>query len=384
MHPSASSVMHTLRQSSRYLLAAAIVAAISAISWILRQYGPGIPPMLLFIGILISARNGGLGPGLTATLLSTLALNYFFSDPPFTLAASPQEFCDLAAFTIAAVITSKLVADLEEANVTLAKLQSDLERHVTERTAELTRANEQLKDEIEARREAEKALARSNEELERFAYVVSHEFQHPLRTVAMSAGEMRARIRNAPAEESERRLSEIEATVKRMDSFASGLLSYSRLSNQRMRAADPVSMEGALQWAIANLRPVIEESGAKITHGPLPSVTGDQAQLAHVFQNLLSNAIKYRSEKPPEVDVSAHQSNGDYVFAVRDNGAGIPEEHRERIFQMFTRLHGGAACPGNGIGLAMCQKIIQKHGGRIWVDSSPGSGSTFYFTIPQS
>lgn len=384
MHPSASSVMHTLRQSSRYLLAAAIVAAISAISWILRQYGPGIPPMLLFIGILISARNGGLGPGLTATLLSTLALNYFFSDPPFTLAASPQEFCGLAAFTIAAVITSKLVADLEEANVTLAKLQSDLERHVTERTAELTRANEQLKDEIEARREAEKALARSNEELERFAYVVSHEFQHPLRTVAMSAGEMRARIRNAPAEESERRLSEIEATVKRMDSFASGLLSYSRLSNQRMRAADPVSMEGALQWAIANLRPVIEESGAKITHGPLPSVTGDQAQLAHVFQNLLSNAIKYRSEKPPEVDVSAHQSNGDYVFAVRDNGAGIPEEHRERIFQMFTRLHGGAACPGNGIGLAMCQKIIQKHGGRIWVDSSPGSGSTFYFTIPQS
>lgn len=376
--------MHTLRQSSRYLLAAAIVAAISAISWILRQYGPGIPPMLLFIGILISARNGGLGPGLTATLLSTLALNYFFSDPPFTLAASPQEFCDLAAFTIAAVITSKLVADLEEANVRLAKLQSDLERHVTERTAELTRANEQLKDEIEARREAEKALARSNEELERFAYVVSHEFQHPLRTVAMSAGEMRARIRNASPEESERRLSDIEATVERMDSFASGLLSYSRLSNQRMRAADPVSMEGALQWAIANLRPVIEESGAKITHGPLPSVTGDQAQLAHVFQNLLSNAIKYRSEKRPEVEVSAHQSNGDYVFAVRDNGAGIPEEHRERIFQMFTRLHGGAAYPGNGIGLAMCQKIVQKHGGRIWVDSSPGSGSTFYFTIPQS
>jgi light-regulated signal transduction histidine kinase (bacteriophytochrome) len=372
-----------MRQCRRYLLAAPIVAAISAISWVLRQYGPGIPPMLLFVGILISARNGGLGPGLAATLLSTLALNYFFSDPPFTLAASPQEFCDLAAFTIAAVITSKLVADLEEANVRLARLQSDLERHVAERTAELTRANEQLKDEIDARREAEKALARSNEELERFAYVVSHEFQYPLRTVAMSAGEIRGRIRSASPEESERRLAEIEATVKRMDSFASGLLSYSRLSNQRMRAADQVSMEGALQWAIANLRPVIEESGAKITHEPLPTVTGDQAQLAHVFQNLISNAIKYRSDKAPEVNVSAHQNNGFYVFAVRDNGAGIPEEHRERIFQMFTRLHGGAAHPGNGIGLAMCQKIIQKHGGRIWVDSSPGSGSTFYFTIPQ-
>lgn len=382
-HPSGSSRKQAIDRSLRYLLAAAIVAAIGVICWVLRRYGPGIPPMLLFVGILISARNGGLGPGLLATLLSTFALNYFFSDPPFTLAASPQEFCDLAAFTIAAVITSKLVADLEEANIRLAKLQSDLERHVAERTAELTRANDQLRDEIEARREAQKALARSNEELERFAYVVSHEFQHPLRAVALSAGEMRGRIRNASPEESERRLAEIEATVKRMDSFASGLLSYSRLANQRMRAADQVSLEGALQWAIANLRAAIEESGAKITHEPLPNVTGDQAQLAHVFQNLISNAIKYRSDKSPEVKVWARQSDGEYIVAVRDNGAGIPEKHRERIFEMFTRLHGGAAHPGNGIGLATCQKIIQKHGGRMWVESSPGGGSTFCFTIPQ-
>jgi light-regulated signal transduction histidine kinase (bacteriophytochrome) len=339
--------------------------------------------MLLFVSILATARTVGLGPSLLATLLSILALNYFFNDPPFTLAASAEEFCDLAAFSIAAVITSALVSDLEQANVRLTKLQANLENHVTTRTAELSRTNEHLRNEIDARREAEKSLERSNEELERFAYAISHEFQHPLRTIATNVTEIRQHLYSASLDDCARLLSDIDATTKRMASFASGLLSYSRVGNQRMKVLDEVSMEGALRWAIANLRPAIDECGATITREALPSVRGDQAQLAHVFQNLLSNAIKYRSEKAPVVNVSAAESGDEVVFAVQDNGTGIPEEYRDKIFQMFTRLHGGSDCPGNGIGLAMCRRIIQGHGGRIWVDSSVGSGSTFFFSLPQ-
>jgi signal transduction histidine kinase len=375
--------MSIVRLLAKYVLAAGFVAAIGAVSWILRTYGPGIPPMLLFVSILVTARTVGLGPSLLATLLSTLALNYFFNDPPFTLAASAEEFCDLAAFSIAAVITSALVSDLEEANVRLTKLQANLENHVTARTAELSQTNEQLRNEIDARREAEKSLARSNAELERFAYAISHEFQHPLRTIATNVSEIRQHLQSASIDDCARLLSDIDATTKRMASFASGLLSYSLAGDQRMKILDEVSMEGALQWAIANLRPTIDECGATITREALPSVRGDQAQLAHVFQNLLSNAIKYRSEKAPVVNVSAAESGGELVFAVRDNGAGIPEESRDKIFQMFTRLHGGSAYPGNGIGLAMCRRIIQGHGGRIWVESAVGRGSTFFFSLPQ-
>ena len=194
-------------------------------------------------------------------------------------------------------------------------------------------------------------------------------------------------LRRASLDDCARLLSNIDATTKRMASFASGLLSYSsysRAGDQRKKILDEVSMEGALQWAIANLRPAIDECGATIIREGLPNVRGDQAQLAHVFQNLLSNAIKYRSEEAPVVNVSAAESDGEIVFAVQDNGTGIPEEYRDKIFQMFTRLHDGSAFPGNGIGLAMCRRIIQGHGGRIWVDSSEGSGSTFFFSLPQA
>jgi len=379
--------MSIVRLFAKYALAAGFVAATVAASWILRTYGRGIPPMLLFVSILVTARTVGLGPSLLATLLSILALNYFFNDPPFTLAASAEEFCDLAAFSIAAVIMSTLVSDLERANVRLTRLQANLENHVTARTAELSETNEHLRNEIDARREAEKSLARSNEELERFAYAISHEFQHPLRTIATNVDEIQQHLQRASLDDCARLLSNIDATTKRMASFASGLLSYSsysRAGEQRMKILDEVSMEGALQWAIANLRPAIDECGATITREALPAVRGDQAQLAHVFQNLLSNAIKYRSEKAPVVNVSAAESDGEFVFAVQDNGAGIPEEYQDKIFQMFTRLHDGSAHPGNGIGLAMCRRIIQGYGGRIWVDSSIGRGSTFFFLLPQT
>jgi light-regulated signal transduction histidine kinase (bacteriophytochrome) len=134
--------------------------------------------------------------------------------------------------------------------------------------------------------------------------------------------------------------------------------------------------------AWAHLQLAIEESGAEVTAGPLPTVIGDEIQLVQVFQNLISNAIKFRSERPIRVQVGAERAEGEWQFWVRDNGIGIEPEYAERLFLLFQRLHRGKEYPGTGIGLAICKKIVERHGGRIWVESEPGKGSTFYFALP--
>jgi light-regulated signal transduction histidine kinase (bacteriophytochrome) len=145
---------------------------------------------------------------------------------------------------------------------------------------------------------------------------------------------------------------------------------------------EPVSAGEALNGALANLQVPIEQSGATVTSDPLPVVPADGAQLTHLFQNLIGNAIKFRAERPPEVHVGAERRDGEWRFAVRDNGIGIDPQYFERIFMIFQRLHTRSKYPGTGIGLAICQRIVERHGGRIWVESEPGRGSTFHFTLP--
>ena len=144
----------------------------------------------------------------------------------------------------------------------------------------------------------------------------------------------------------------------------------------------PTDLTEVLKDAEANLHQAIEESGAVITHDPLPVVSGDQVQLTQLFQNLLANALKFRSGAAPRIHVSAQAREEDWLLSVKDNGIGIAPEHQERIFAIFQRLHGRGEYPGTGIGLALCKKIVERHGGHIWVESAPGQGSTFYFNIP--
>ena len=171
--------------------------------------------------------------------------------------------------------------------------------------------------------------------------------------------------------------------AKRMRQLIDDLLSISRVSKQE-RPLEPIASEVSLNQALANLQEAASEVGAVVTHDPLPTVVADSAQLARLFENIIGNAIKYRSNKQPKIHVSAKRKNGDWLFLVRDNGIGIEPQYAERIFFLFKRLHNKSEYSGTGIGLTICKKIIDHHGGRIWVESELNEGSTLCFTIPET
>jgi light-regulated signal transduction histidine kinase (bacteriophytochrome) len=169
--------------------------------------------------------------------------------------------------------------------------------------------------------------------------------------------------------------------ANRMQTLINDLLAYSRVGT-RGKEFEPTDCTAVLNLALANLEAAIEESGAVVSHDSLPTVMADKWQIAQLLQNLIGNAIKYHGEAPPRVHVSAEQKENDWVFSVRDNGIGIDPQYAERIFVIFQRLHTRDEYPGTGIGLAICKKIVERHGGRVRVESRVGTGSTFYFTIP--
>ena len=168
-----------------------------------------------------------------------------------------------------------------------------------------------------------------------------------------------------------------------MQRLINDLLAYSRVDSMGKDLA-PTSCEAIFDRALANLKAMVEQSGAVVSRDVLPTVMADVSQMIQLFQNLIGNAIKFRGEEPPGVHVSAEKKENEWLFSVQDNGIGIDPEHSERVFMIFQRLHTEADYPGTGIGLSICKKIVERHGGRIWVDSEPGKGSTFYFTIPMT
>jgi len=338
---------------------------------------------LFFLVVLASSWRAGFGPGLFASVLSVLVLNYFSFDTRLGFGAGSEDFVELMVFSLVAAFTSNLVAQRRKTSNELASFNSELEHRVQNRTTELENANQQLQDEIEMRGRMQQELARSNNELEHFAHVISHDIRAPLRAITVSAADLKRHQNQSDAEAAEL-LNHIQLTAEHIEAFISGILSFARVNAHRAIAAEDVSMEATLHWALLNLKPAIEQSQASITYDRLPNVRGDQAQIAALLQNLISNAIQYRSTEPLRVHVSTRQTSGGCVFAITDNGIGIPPEFRESVFEMFTRLHYGREYPGSGLGLAICRKIVGHHGGRIWVESKPGSGSTFFFTLQQS
>ncbi len=225
------------------------------------------------------------------------------------------------------------------------------------------------------------ALARSNEELQQFAYVASHDLQEPLRTVASFCELLRRRYRGKLGPEADEFIDFAVDGARRMQSLIRDLLDLSRITT-RGRPFVAVDAGALLRETVRGLRTAVAEAGAEIEIGELPTVTGDPAQLEQLFANLLGNALKYRSERAPRITVTAEREGEGWRFCVGDNGIGIEEEFRERIFQIFQRLHTREEYGGNGIGLALCRKIANRHGGRIWVESRKGESSRFYVWLP--
>ncbi len=226
-----------------------------------------------------------------------------------------------------------------------------------------------------------KELKRSNEDLEQFASVASHDLQEPLRAVSGFLGVLDKKHADNLDADARQYIAYAVDGAERMHSLINDLLSYSRVGTKG-GSFNPIPMQEALEQARENVRFSIEESRATVTSDPLPTIFADKVQITQLLQNLIGNAIKFRGPKPPEIRILAKREEHQWVFGVRDNGIGIEPRYFEKIFLIFQRLHTNAQYKGTGIGLAICKRIVERHGGRIWVESKPGEGSTFHFTIP--
>jgi PAS domain S-box-containing protein len=248
--------------------------------------------------------------------------------------------------------------------------RDNTERHKAEGALEQTNADLAT---------ANAALKQRNTDLEQFAYAASHDLREPLRTIGV-VSELLAK--SVPKNQETQKLEAfVRSGVRQMEALIDGLLAYARATVPAETPNDPVSMQVVLENAVSNLQAAIDASGARITSTALPVVRGSEAQFTQVLQNLIGNAIKYRGPQSPELRLSAERENGSYVFHVRDNGIGFDSKHAPQLFGLFKRLHTNAKYPGTGIGLALCKRIIEMHGGRIWAESELGKGSTFSFTL---
>ncbi len=267
----------------------------------------------------------------------------------------------------------------------------------TESEKEIIRLKRQLSRERKARIQAEEIaehatrelyeknldLNRANRDLEQFAYIASHDLQEPLRMVSSFTQLLAKRYRGRLDKDADDFIAFAVDGARRMQGMINDLLAYSRVGRPNADIV-PVDANEAYHRAISNLTGTIEESAADITHDALPVVRAGNAELARLFQNLLGNAIKFRGDAPPKIHIAAVRDGAAWRFSVRDNGIGMPMDNREKIFDLFKRLGSREKYPGSGLGLAIAKRIVERSGGRIWVESEPGRGSIFFFTLPAS
>ena len=278
--------------------------------------------------------------------------------------SGPRELRELGADVN--VMRERILSDLSAVRVAHAELDSQ--------TKDLERSNSELDTRT-------KDLERSNAELEQFAYIASHDLQEPLRKVASFCQLLERRYKGKLDERADQYIAFAVDGAKRMQILINDLLAFSRVG-RIVRESVEVSCDAVLEQALANLADAVERTGASVESDDLPTVSAEIPLLTAVFQNLIGNALKFRGEDPPKVRITVRRDGGFWEFAIADNGIGIDPEYAERIFVIFQRLHNKADYPGTGIGLAMCRKIVEYHGGTIWLDTSVESGSRFCFTLP--
>ncbi len=253
---------------------------------------------------------------------------------------------------------------------------------------QLQASSQALQQEMEERRKAQDDLARkvrqlkmSNRDLAQFAYSASHDLQEPLRGIAGFAQLLVRKYKGRLTKEADEYIEFVMSGVTRMQNIVEGLLTYSGVGRMTEKFTT-VDTRDKVQEVLEDLSEEIEEKQARIVHHDLPRVQGIARDLFYLFDHLVANAIKYRGDEPPRIEISATRLNGLWEFSVRDNGIGLDEKYQDRIFRLYQRLHGRSEYEGTGIGLAICKKVVEGHGGKIWVRSEPGKGADFRFTLP--
>jgi signal transduction histidine kinase len=285
---------------------------------------------------------------------------------------------ELGVFTDA---FNQMLSQIQMQDSALRQAKEELEKRVHERTKDLELEIAERKRAEEALTQQTQELTRSNSELEQFAYVASHDLQEPLRMVGNYTQLLARRYKDKLDANAQEFIGFAVDGATRMQRLINDLLEYSRVGT-RGKTFVETDCSVVLGQAMVNLRGAIDESQAMVTHDDLPKLMADGEQLVQLFQNLLGNAIKFRGQATPRIHISAGKKQDFWLFSVRDNGIGIEPQYADRIFIIFQRLHGYSEYPGTGIGLSICKKIVERHGGRIWMESQIGDGSTFYFTIP--
>jgi len=328
----------------------------------------GLLPLMMWAALRFGIR-GAIACGLTIVVLSTLSTALGFG--PFVRSTSRDSLISLYAFLavtiVCALYLAGVFAERKQAEDEVRRLNAELEQLVRNRTAQLEAANQEL--------------SRSNAELGEFAHVASHDLQEPLRTVSSCVQILQKRYAGA------------------LDSYANEIITYTVRGCQHMRerinavlamahvnatpeCEEKVDTAVLVEQVRESIAHAIKESGAILTCGDLPCVQASPQLLAQLFQNLIGNALKFRGDGPAVIHVSAARKADEWVFSVADQGIGIAPEHFDRIFQLFQRLHSEGRFAGTGLGLAICKTIVTRHGGRIWVESQPGRGAAFFFTLP--
>jgi signal transduction histidine kinase len=288
----------------------------------------------------------------------------------------------LAAGNLKARTGIKSVAgELDQLGRSFDEMANAMEQRVLERERaeqDLKALNEKLEQRVEERTSE---LERSNRDLAQFAYAASHDLQEPLRTVTNFLQLLEKHSGAKLGDEGREYLEYSLAGARRMQQLIADLLNYAKLGN-KPKVMERIDCEDVLVHVLHNLNAAVAASGATIEHGPLPLVKGDAGQLSLLFQNLIGNALKFKSDRPLKIEIIASRKEDQWQFAIKDNGIGIDPKNFQRIFEIFQRLHTREEYPGTGIGLSIAKKIVEAHGGRIWVESTITEGTTFFFTLP--